>query len=371
MNPSLLCETVTGATMAELVAARDATAADMVELRLDGVAEPDVAHALQNRRTPTIVTCRPRWEGGRFDGSEEERGRLLAEALARGAEYVDVEWRAGFDDLIREHAPRVVVSSHDFVGVPDDLCARARAMRATGAAVIKVAITASRLSDTLPLLDIAKGGDAVVIGMGDAGVPSRLLAARFGSRWTYGGHGVAPGQVPAAVMIGRFRFREAGAHTAVYGVVGDNVMHSLSPVMHNAAFAAARLDAVYVPLRAADFEDFLTFADRLGIAGASVTIPFKLDALNASNGSDELTRRVGAANTLRRRADGWQATNIDGEGVLAPLDANTLEGLSMLVAQAERQFEWWTGQRPPAGVMNAAAFAETGHRDTEAQREKI
>jgi len=201
MNPSLLCETVTGATMAELVAARDATAADMVELRLDGVAEPDVAHALQNRRTPTIVTCRPRWEGGRFDGSEEERGRLLAEALARGAEYVDVEWRAGFDDLIREHAPRVVVSSHDFVGVPDDLCARARAMRATGAAVIKVAITASRLSDTLPLLDIAKGGDAVVIGMGDAGVPSRLLAARFGSRWTYGGHGVAPGQVPAAVVL--------------------------------------------------------------------------------------------------------------------------------------------------------------------------
>ena len=58
-----------------------------------------------------------------------------------------------------------------------------------------------------------------------------------------------------------------------YGVVGDNVMHSLSPVMHNAAFAAARIDAVCVPLRAADFDDFLTFADRLGVAGASVTIP--------------------------------------------------------------------------------------------------
>ena len=80
-------------------------------------------------------------------------------------------------------------------------------MRATGAAVIKVAVTATRLSDTLPLLEIAKDGDAVVIGMGDAGVPSRLLATRFGSRWTYGGNGVAPGQMPAARMIDEFRFR--------------------------------------------------------------------------------------------------------------------------------------------------------------------
>ena len=98
-------------------------------------------------------------------------------------------------------------------------------------------------------------------------------------RWTYGGKGVAPGQVPAAVMIDRFRFRDAGPDAAVYGVVGDNVMHSLSPAMHNAAFAAAGIDAVYVPLRAADFADFLSFADRLGVAGASVTIPFKQDAL--------------------------------------------------------------------------------------------
>ena len=90
-------------------------------------------------------------------------------------------------------------------------------MRATGATVIKVAITAARLSDTLPLLEIAKGGDTVAIGMGDAGMPSRLLAARFGSRWTYSGNGVAPGQVPTGVMLDRFRFRTAGADAAVRG----------------------------------------------------------------------------------------------------------------------------------------------------------
>src|SRR3954466_9966238 len=97
---ALLCETVTATTMADLLAARDrVTAADMVELRLDGVARPDVRAALAGRRLPAIVTCRPMWEGGRFDGSEEERRSILDQALACGAEFVDVEWRAGFPDL--------------------------------------------------------------------------------------------------------------------------------------------------------------------------------------------------------------------------------------------------------------------------------
>ena len=495
MSHALLCETVTGATMAELTVARGrAVAADMVEVRLDGVRDLDVAQALHGARVPVIVTCRPAWEGGRFDGSEEERHAVLASALALGAAYVDVEWRAGFDDLIRANGSKIVVSSHDFAGVPDDLCTRARAMRSTGAALIKVAVTAARLSDTLALLDIAKGGDAVVIGMGDAGVPSRLLASRFGSRWTYGGSGVAPGQMPAARMVEQFRFRTVGANTALYGVVGDNVMRSISPVMHNAAFAAAGLDAVYVPLRTADFADFLGFAEALGIAGASVTIPFKLDALKASASSDDLTRSVGAANTIRRNQNGWEATNTDVAGFLEPLGAvwgadvgadlqgrprvsvlgaggaaravivalmskgarvtvharrglrakeladslgvdagpwppaarswdllvnctplgsvsapdasplpggpfdgrlvydltyrqgesplvresrraglRTLDGLPMLVAQAERQFEWWTGRRPASGVMRAAARreagqGEAGHGETEARR---
>lgn len=319
MPHSLLCETVTGDTMAELTAARDAAAtADMVELRLDGVPDLDVAQALHGRRAPVIVACRPEWEGGRFDGSEEERRVVLTQALALGADYVDLEWRATFDDLIRANGSRVVVSSHDFTGVPDDLCTRARAMRSTGAALIKVAVTAARLADTLPLLEIAKDGGAVVIGMGDAGVPSRLLASRFGSRWTYGGNGVAPGQMPAARMVEQFRFRTVGETTAVYGVVGDNVMRSVSPAMHNAAFAAAGLDAVCVPLRAADAADLRAFVDALGIAGAC------------------------------------EDTSVD--------------GLEMLVTQAERQFESWTGQRPAPGVMRAAALAETSHGDTKARR---
>ena len=119
--------------MADLRAARDAAVGDMVELRLDGVADLDVAGALQGRRTPVVVTCRPEWEGGRFDGAEEERHRILAEALALGAEFVDIEWaalngvhRPGFGDIVTSDPSRVVVSSHDFAGVPDRSRTRAR-----------------------------------------------------------------------------------------------------------------------------------------------------------------------------------------------------------------------------------------------------
>jgi 3-dehydroquinate dehydratase/shikimate dehydrogenase len=266
MSTSLLCETVTGQTTAELTRARDAAdAADMVELRLDGVSDLDVAGALAGRRTPVIATCRPTWEGGRFDGSEAERQAVLQQALEFGADYVDVEWKAGFDTLISVHHDRIVVSSHDFVGVPPDLSSRVRAMRASGAAVIKIAVTAVRLTDTLPLIDIAKEGDAVVIGMGDAGVPTRLLASRFGSRWTYAGDGMAPGQMPARRMVEEFRFRAIGPDTVIYGVVGDDVLHSRVPALQNAAFTEAGIDAVCVPLRAADPADARTFADAMGI----------------------------------------------------------------------------------------------------------
>ncbi len=137
----LLCVTVTAPTTAALREARDrAEHADLVELRLDTVSDPDVAGALAGRQRPVIVTCRAAWEGGAFKGSEDERRRFLEQALDQGAEFVDIEWQARFDDLIaRTSGRRIVLSSHDFASMPADLPERARAMRSTGAEVIKIA----------------------------------------------------------------------------------------------------------------------------------------------------------------------------------------------------------------------------------------
>ena len=119
MAKPLLCVTVVADTTAELRARRDAVAdADLVELRLDTVRDPSVPAALAGRRLPVVVTCRPKSEGGRFEGSEEERRALLADALTRGADYVDVEWRAGFDDLLQTSAGRLIFGRPAEEGAP-------------------------------------------------------------------------------------------------------------------------------------------------------------------------------------------------------------------------------------------------------------
>src|SRR5712691_4622990 len=171
MPKPLLCVTVTAPTMAELRRQRDAVVdADLIELRLDSVSDPDVAGALAGRRRPVIVTCRPKWEGGRFTGAEEDRRRILADALALGAEYVDIESRARFDDLLAHSGGRrVVLSYHDFQGMPADLAGLVQAMRSTGAEVVKLAVKTERLSDCVPLLDlgaqIGPQAGLVIIGM--------------------------------------------------------------------------------------------------------------------------------------------------------------------------------------------------------------
>jgi 3-dehydroquinate dehydratase/shikimate dehydrogenase len=454
-----LCVTIGAPTLADLRERRDRAAsdADLVELRLDTVADPDVAGALAGRTVPVILTCRASWEGGYFRGSEQTRLRLLQEAWALGAEYVDVEFAAlkSAPWVEATRGERLVVSAHDFDGVPADLADRHRAICATGAAVTKLAITAHGLRDVARLAALSRPavGRQVLLAMGTPGLVTRIAPGRFGSAWTYAGDAWAPGQILASRLRDEFRFGEISHRVALYGVAARPSGHSLSPVMHNAAFRAARLDAVYVPLEALDAADLFDFADALDLQGASVTIPFKTEVLPRCE-PDAAARAAGAVNTLVRRDGRWLGRNTDIAGLLAPLarrfslpgllacagegavvtvcarrpdqaaevagaagasvgafppqrgswdllinttpvgmhpvtdatpmpashldgrlvydliynppetrllrDAReagleTLGGLDMLVAQAEAQFEIWTGQPPAPGVMRAAA----------------
>ena len=304
---------------------RDAVVdADLVELRLDTVADPSVAGALAGRRVPVIVTCRPAWEGGKFTGSEDDRRRLLVEALNLGAEYVDIEWRAGFGDLVSQAGGRrVVLSMHDFAGVPSDLREQLHAMRSTGADVVKVAVTPKKLSDCVPLLDLgtqaSKHGSAVVIGMGDYGLATRILASRFGCAWTYAGALKEIGQLDVQTLTKTYQFQSLTEFTDVYGIVGGSVTHSVSPAMHNAAFQALRLDKVYIPMPSVSADDFVTFGRAIGIKGASVTIPHKVSVFDHMDEVYAVARRIGAVNTVQVEHGRWIGGNTDAAGFLEPL----------------------------------------------------
>jgi 3-dehydroquinate dehydratase / shikimate dehydrogenase len=326
MQRAVIVEAVAAASPDAMQRQRDASRADLVELRLDLMDRPDADAALAGRNRPVIVTCRAGWEGGRFQGSEAERLAILTRALALGADYVDLEWKAAaaLERWPAEVSSRVVLSHHDFDGVPADLADRVRDMRRHGTGIVKVAAAAKRLRDALPLIAVGRAGrDAgertVVIAMGMPGVATRVLPEHVGSCWTYGGDGVAPGQVSVDRLRDEFRIGRVHAATPVYAVVGRPIGHSVSPAMHNAAFAATGLDGVYLPCEAADFDDFLVLADALGIVGASVTAPYKEDAARTA-GQD------GALNTLRRRDGSWAGINTDVEGFLAPLADVALDG---------------------------------------------
>ncbi|HET9271406.1 MAG TPA: type I 3-dehydroquinate dehydratase, partial [Vicinamibacterales bacterium] len=317
---ALIVETVTATRMADLRRARDNVRdADLVELRLDGVTDVDVAGALAGRTRPVIVTCRPRWEGGQFDGDEATRLRWLGEAIRLGAEFVDVEWMADWRGLPRGDRTALVLSTHDFERVPPDLPGRVRSMRATGVAHLKVAVMANRLSDWLALRDAVHGDPVIAIAMGSAGQITRLCPWLIGTPWTYAGSAV-PGQVSARELADVYRVRSTSASTAVYAIAGAPLAHSASPFMHNSAFADARVDAVYVKLETGDADEFFAVADAINLTGASVTAPLKSRVVGSRVEGDELAKRIGAVNTLRRRNGRWESRNFDVAGFAVPLE---------------------------------------------------
>src|SRR5260370_10831821 len=99
--------------------------------------------------------------------------------------------------------------------------------------------------------------------MGDLGVPSRILAAKFGAPFTYAAfnkeRGIAPGILSYDELKQIYRYGRINKETRVFGVIGDPVAHSLSPLIHNSAFHGQGMNSIYVPFRVprADLEEFL------------------------------------------------------------------------------------------------------------------
>src|SRR5262249_50910114 len=170
---------------------------------------------------------------------------------------------------------------------------------------------------------------------GPYGAATRVLAGRFGSAWTYAGGVKDVGQISAESLLHDFHFRSLSDSTEIYGIAGGSIGASVSPWMHNAAFEASRIDAVYVPMPAVSADDFLDFARAIGIKGASVTIPFKVALFDAIDEVYAVARRIGAINTIRVEGRRWIGGTTDASGFLEPLQQRvTLNGMRVAVLGA-------------------------------------
>lgn len=307
------------------------------EFRLDYLAHPEegvVAISDFLKRHPecsVLATCRRHQNHGRFNGSIEEQVRILNAAVDAGAQAVDIEVESGENvaaDLepLRNKA-MVVLSYHNYSGTPA-LDPIVRRMLKVSADAYKIVTTARKPSDSARVLALAKANpktNLILLAMGEIGFPTRVLSTAFGGVYTYAAplaaSGTASGQVSAKQLRNLYRVEKFTKSAKLYGVIADPVRHSISPAVHNRAFQARRIDAVYLPflVQPAHLKDFLALAGALPVTGFSVTIPHKQKIIRYLDVVDPLARRIGAVNTVWRKGGKWRGTNTDAEGVTVPL----------------------------------------------------
>ena len=360
-----VCVAVVGEDASNIIDRAESLVRDnlFMEFRLDYLAQP--ASALPKLKqfldmhpeATVIATCRRAVNGGKFKGSASAQLDLLMKAAATGFQLVDIEFQSAEilkPSELAELKDRVgvILSFHDFKATKK-LEETFAEMKRYPADFYKVVSTATTLYDNVQMMKFLQAHSAqhemVGLCMGEQGIISRVLGVRAGSVFTFAaatrGEETAPGQVTAVELRDTYRIEIVDAATQVYGVAGDPVAHSLSPIMMNAAFRRETVNAVYLSLHAKTLKDLQACVPDIPIRGLSITMPYKQDIVEALSNSDALTRQIGACNTVVRSQDGkLYGFNTDVFGVVVPLEQRmTLQGAKILVIGA-------------GGVARAAAF---------------
>jgi 3-dehydroquinate dehydratase/shikimate dehydrogenase len=320
--------------------------ARMIEVRLDFLAKaPDFKRLLASKPCPLVATVRRQEDGGRWNGTESQRRMLLRQAIVAGFDWVDLETDVA-DEIARFRKVKRIISYHNLEDVPSDLENIYEEMCRQDPDVVKIAVAAQKPTDNLRVLGLLRSAPkpTIALCLGDIGFPSRILGAKLGAPFSYAAFNrertVALGIPAFDDMKKIYHYPQLNADTQVFGLIGDPVAHSLSPLIHNAAFHKLGINAAYIPFRVprGELEAFLRGFDQLNVKGYSITIPHKEGALLQAKYPDTASSIVGAANTLIRNEDGFAAFNTDyqaaRDSILAHLEAPAGSGPAMLDGRA-------------------------------------
>lgn len=293
--------------------------ADLVELRLDYIGRSiDLRRLLSQREAPILVTCRRKEDGGRWIKSEQERLMILRSAIASGVDYVDLEEDIA-GSIPRYGKTKRIVSLHNFEGTPDNLEEIHARLAGLDADIVKIATMANSFTDSIRMLRMLKNAKVPTIAlcMGELGTMTRVLGLSYGSPFTYTTlnteRKIAPGQITFDMMKKVYRANEIDLDTKIFGVVADPVAHSLSPLIHNAAFAHDQLNYRYLPFRipADELKLFLSWCKSSGVGGLSVTIPHKEAAMALADEVESAAAGIKAINTAIFSNDSIAGYNTD------------------------------------------------------------
>ncbi len=325
-----------------------------IEFRLDYLKQPLAALPKIHRFLEThqyvtaIGTCRRADNGGKFKGSLASELDVLTKARAAGCHIVDLELQSALKSKpeaiarLRGRAG-LIVSFHDFRATRN-LDETLEKMLKVPADFYKVVTTATTLSDNVAMMKFlqTQSDKHALVGlcMGEQGIISRVLSVRAGSVFTFGAVSAdlktAPGQVSAGDLHSIYRIEQVDAATRVYGVAGDPIEHSLSPVIMNTALRRENVNGVYLPLHAKTLKDLIRCVREIPLHGLSITMPYKQAILPYLDNTDAHTTKIGACNTVVRGQDGkLYGFNTDAAGVVRPLEQRlSIESAKVLVLGA-------------------------------------
>jgi 3-dehydroquinate dehydratase / shikimate dehydrogenase len=351
-----VCVAIIGATPAEMLEKASAVVKEtpFLEFRLDYLEKPLLAlpklkHFLsENTAVTAIATCRRAANGGKFSGNLAAEMEILSKAGTSGFHLVDLELESaeglkrGELQKLRETGVALIVSHHDFTATKD-LDSIFKRIEPFQPDFIKIVPTAKTLTDNVTLMRFIERMDdhsnIVGVCMGDAGIISRVLGLRAGSAFTFAaataGEETAPGQIAARTLIETYRIDQVDAATKVYGVAGNPIRSSLSPIMMNTAFRRETVNAVYLALQAAKLSDLLKLVHEIPIQGLSVTMPLKQEIMAHLEKTDPLSAKIGACNTVLRQDGKLYGFNTDVAGITGPIEKRmSLRGAKALVLGA-------------------------------------
>jgi len=387
-----VCLALSGDTAEEMLDTAESMARDnpFLEFRLDYLKQPLSALPKIHRFLEThqyitaIATCRRAENGGKYKGSLASELEVLTKARAAGCQLVDLEFQSAAKakpEAVAKLRSRagLIVSFHDFRATKN-LDETLHKMLKIPADFYKVVSTATTLSDNVTMMKFLQTQSdkhgMVGLCMGEQGIISRVLGVRAGSVFTFAAISAdlktAPGQISARDLRGIYRIEQVDTATRVYGVAGDPVGHSLSPVIMNTALRRENVNGVYLPLHAKTLKDLIHCAREIPLHGMSITMPYKQSILPYLDNTDAHTAKIGACNTVVRGQDGkLYGFNTDIAGVLRPLEQRlTIDGAKVLVLGAggaaraavfglkERGAEVWILNRSSAKGLKLARQAK-------------
>lgn len=324
---------------------------EWLEVRADLLGDLDPQTLRARFPGKLLYTLRSRAEGGASEGSAERRKRRLIEA-AQVYDRVDLEMaRDLVPDVLKAIPPeKRLLSWHGPAIGLDGLKSCFEKMTAVPAALYKLVPAANQPGEELQplmLLEALERRDVVAFASGEAGVWTRMIAPRLGAPVVYGAAGEVPG-APGQPSIRRLRedygLPDLPPVEVLFGIIGNPVSHSLSPRIHNAAYRALGIPALYLPFHTDSFGEFwlevveggLFEAFGMSLRGFSVTAPYKEAALAVAGAESPLAGKIGAANTLVCNQGVWEAESTDPDGVVLPLRGRgiAVEGLRAAVIGA-------------------------------------